>query len=205
MNIDYSGLWRLLVDRGLKKTELIELCSISSRTLSKLSKNQNVNTNTLLEICRALDCELSDIASIRRDGEFTSLYDAFKEAKTDRNGENIQSCFFEYKGQRIVVKKTLEKANKRTVIHCEGNSVSWEQIYPLGHTPVSEKHILVNASSFAGEKGSIRMVVISGTPSCIQGLDEGIFLSHLRYGEFRNDVGDKIFVMSEPRFKVFAI
>lgn len=61
MYITYNKLWKLLIDKNLKKTDLLVLAKISSVTLAKLSKNENVSTETLLRICVALNCQITDI------------------------------------------------------------------------------------------------------------------------------------------------
>ena len=61
MYISYKKLWKLLIDRDLKKTDLIKLTGISKATLNKLSHNQNVTTDILLKICTALSCNIDDI------------------------------------------------------------------------------------------------------------------------------------------------
>lgn len=60
----YKKLWKLLIDRNMKKGELRVLANISQTTMAKLSKNQNVTTDTLARICVALECELNDIAEV---------------------------------------------------------------------------------------------------------------------------------------------
>jgi DNA-binding Xre family transcriptional regulator len=62
----YKKLWKLLIDRNMKKGDLRELADISQTTMAKLSKNQNVTTDILVRICAALDCDLNDIADIVR-------------------------------------------------------------------------------------------------------------------------------------------
>jgi DNA-binding Xre family transcriptional regulator len=62
--ISYNPLWKTLIDKGYKKTDLLELAGIGRATLAKLSKNQEVSMTVLLKICNALNCELSDIAEI---------------------------------------------------------------------------------------------------------------------------------------------
>lgn len=62
----YKKLWKLLIDRNMKKGELRELANISQTTMGKLSKNQNVTADTLAKICVALECELNDIAEVNR-------------------------------------------------------------------------------------------------------------------------------------------
>lgn len=61
-------MWKLLIDKNLKKTDFLTLARISSVTLAKLSKNENVSTETLLRICEALNCKITDIVeSVERD------------------------------------------------------------------------------------------------------------------------------------------
>ena len=64
MYIDYSKLWKLLVDKKMKKKDLAIISKLSSSTVSKLSANKNVNTEVLVKICYALQCNISDIAEI---------------------------------------------------------------------------------------------------------------------------------------------
>lgn len=59
--LSYNKLWKLLIDKNMSKSELRELTGISSSTLSKLSKSENVNTSSLLKICEAIDVKLEDI------------------------------------------------------------------------------------------------------------------------------------------------
>jgi DNA-binding Xre family transcriptional regulator len=60
----YKKLWHLLIDRGMKKGELCELACISSSSLAKLGKGENVNTDILVRICRALNCDIDDIMEV---------------------------------------------------------------------------------------------------------------------------------------------
>jgi len=59
--ISYDKLWKLLIDKNLNKTQFRLLVGISSATLAKLSKNDNVNTDTINNICKTLNCNVSDI------------------------------------------------------------------------------------------------------------------------------------------------
>lgn len=59
--ISYNKLWKLLIDKGLNKKELIQLSGISSSSMAKLTKGQNVTTDVLVKICKALDCDFGDI------------------------------------------------------------------------------------------------------------------------------------------------
>lgn len=64
MKISYKKLWKLLIDRDMKKKDLAELSGISSASIAKLGRNENVNTDILLKICVALKCDVSDIMEI---------------------------------------------------------------------------------------------------------------------------------------------
>ena len=60
MKISYKKLWKLLIDREMMKKELAEQAGISTASIAKLGKNENVNTKILLKICTALKCDVSD-------------------------------------------------------------------------------------------------------------------------------------------------
>lgn len=64
MQISYKPLWKLLIDKEIKKTELSQMAGISMTSMAKLAKNENVNTDILIKVCLALNCQLSDIAEI---------------------------------------------------------------------------------------------------------------------------------------------
>lgn len=64
MPVTYNKLWKLLIDKKMKKTDLINKCQISTNVLAKLGKNQYVSLETLEKICVNLDCNLSDIVEI---------------------------------------------------------------------------------------------------------------------------------------------
>ena len=66
MYISYKKLWKLLIDRELKKKDLCEMAGISSASMAKLGKNENINTSILVRICEALECDTSDIMEIER-------------------------------------------------------------------------------------------------------------------------------------------
>lgn len=61
MQISYKKLWKLLIDRDMLKKDLAEKAEISSTSIAKLSKNENVNTEILRKICTALQCDVADI------------------------------------------------------------------------------------------------------------------------------------------------
>ncbi len=65
MAISYKKLWKLLIDRDLKKKDLRQMAGISASAITKLGKDENVNTEILERICKALDCDISDIMEMR--------------------------------------------------------------------------------------------------------------------------------------------
>ena len=69
MKISYKKLWKLLIDREMMKKELTEQAGISTASIAKLGKNENVNTEILLKICTALKCDVSDIMEVVPDKE----------------------------------------------------------------------------------------------------------------------------------------
>lgn len=65
--ISYNKLWKLLIDKGINKKQLIELTGISSSSIAKLTKGENVTTDVLCKICKALECDFCDIMEYVRD------------------------------------------------------------------------------------------------------------------------------------------
>ena len=61
MNISYNKLWKLLIDKGMKRTELRKVADIGTSTLAKLGKNEQVSLEVLMKICKTLNCDISEI------------------------------------------------------------------------------------------------------------------------------------------------
>lgn len=64
MAISYNKLWKLLIDKGMTKTQMRLQADISTTTLAKLGKNETVSMNVLLKICKLLDCNVGDIMDV---------------------------------------------------------------------------------------------------------------------------------------------
>ena len=62
--ICYKKLWKILIDKDLNKQTLSQVANISASTLTKMSKNESVNTDMLVKICNALDCEIHEIIEL---------------------------------------------------------------------------------------------------------------------------------------------
>ena len=67
MAVSYNGLWKLLIDKDMKRKDLQEVAGISSASVAKLGKGENIQTDVLLRICEALDCTLDEIMETVRD------------------------------------------------------------------------------------------------------------------------------------------
>ena len=68
MGVSYKRLWKMLIDKDMKKKDLQEQAQISNYTISKLNRGDNVNTDTLVKICSALDCTFDEIMEVIPDG-----------------------------------------------------------------------------------------------------------------------------------------
>lgn len=67
MRMSYNRLWKLLIDKNMKKSDLRKVAGVSSSSLAKLGKGENVTTDVILKICVALDCRVEDIMEIIND------------------------------------------------------------------------------------------------------------------------------------------
>lgn len=69
MSVSYKKLWKLLIDKDMKKRDLIKKAGISHASIAKLGKNENVTTGVLVKICSALECDIGDIMEVLPDKE----------------------------------------------------------------------------------------------------------------------------------------
>ena len=67
--ITYEKLWKTMKEKNVSQYKLINTYKVSNGQLDRLRKNQNVSTYTLDQLCKILECELSDIAEYKKDGE----------------------------------------------------------------------------------------------------------------------------------------
>lgn len=61
MAVCYNKLWKILIDRGMSKTELIKAAKISTNAMAKLGKNEDVRVEVLVKICGVLNCSIKNI------------------------------------------------------------------------------------------------------------------------------------------------
>ena len=75
MSVSYKKLWKLLIDKDMKKKDLRAATGLSTTTLAKLGKNENVSTDILVKICKALECNIGDIMEVVEDDESSKSND----------------------------------------------------------------------------------------------------------------------------------
>ena len=73
MSVCYNKLWKLLIDRNMNKTDLRLAAGITTTALAKLGRNENINTEVLVKICRVLNCSIEDIMELIPEGEDNCL------------------------------------------------------------------------------------------------------------------------------------
>ncbi len=93
---------------------------------------------------------------------------------------------------------TKVKADKRVSIHCSNNQILWEQLLPNGHIPLSEKAVICQPSQLL-QNAAVSILVISGKPSIICGLDEGRIASAKCFDPA--DRKERLYVMSQAAFR----
>ena len=69
MSVSYNGLWKLLIDKNMKKMDLVENenIGISTSTLAKMTKGETVSLSILEKICAELDCDFGDLVHYQKD------------------------------------------------------------------------------------------------------------------------------------------
>ncbi len=79
MAVSYKKLWKILIDRDMKKKDLCAAAGISHASMAKLGKNENVTTDVLVKICTALKCDIGDIMEL------------FRRLRNEEEAESMQS------------------------------------------------------------------------------------------------------------------
>ena len=64
MSVNYNKLWKLLIDKGMKKGDLISVAGISSNIIAKMGRNEYVSMESLEKICISLNCDIGEIVSV---------------------------------------------------------------------------------------------------------------------------------------------
>ena len=64
MAVSYKKLWKLLIDKDMTRTQMRKKAGITTSSLAKLGRDENVNTEVLVKICEALNCDITDIMEL---------------------------------------------------------------------------------------------------------------------------------------------
>ena len=64
MSVSYKKLWKILIDKDIKKKDLSNMAGISPATITKMGKNGHVTTEVLVKICSALNCSIDNIMEV---------------------------------------------------------------------------------------------------------------------------------------------
>ena len=67
MAVSYLKLWKLLLDKGMTKTQLCKRAGITTNAMAKLGRNEDVRVETLVKICKVLNCTVDDVMEIRKE------------------------------------------------------------------------------------------------------------------------------------------
>ena len=67
MSVSYNKLWKLLIDKNMKKKDLCRAAGVSHASIAKLGKSENITTDVLVKICKALNCDIGDIMEVLPD------------------------------------------------------------------------------------------------------------------------------------------
>ena len=67
MKVSYNGLWKIMIDKGLQKQDLVNKAGLSSATVAKMGKGESVSMDVLERICDYMDCNIGDIMSFEKE------------------------------------------------------------------------------------------------------------------------------------------
>ena len=93
MKVSYNKLWKLLIDRDMKKGDLQRETGISTSVIAKLSKGRSVTTDILLRICEVMECDFAEIMEVDRSG--SDMNNPEKEEKNDNREKAANNNSFE--------------------------------------------------------------------------------------------------------------
>ena len=69
MAVSYKKLWKILIDKDMKKQDLQKASGVSWGVVTKLSKGETVSMDTLIKICKVLDCDIGDVMELMPDDD----------------------------------------------------------------------------------------------------------------------------------------
>jgi len=81
MSVSYNGLWKLMIDKRISKTELTHMAGISTNAMAKLGRDEDVRMAVLEKICSALNCKIEEIVEIQNDDNDVGFIETSSEDK----------------------------------------------------------------------------------------------------------------------------
>jgi len=66
MSVSYNKLWKLLIDKKMNRTALKDAAGISFNVLAKMGKDEPISMDSMIKVCSALDCDISDVMEFER-------------------------------------------------------------------------------------------------------------------------------------------
>ena len=173
MKPNYNNLWKLLIEKGMTKTELRVKAEMSTSTLAKMGKNEVVSMNVIIKICEILDCNVSDVMTVDKISEQTSLYNLYNIQEERQQGKQLGELEKEERQVRQKCKNSLanfpnkKKARLRNRVFCLGDdsffvsvrqqkerpTKSWSFSFVVGHPsemnyPSNILYCVVDATPF---------------------------------------------------------
>ncbi|MDL2273763.1 helix-turn-helix transcriptional regulator [Oscillospiraceae bacterium OttesenSCG-928-G22] len=69
MSVSYDKLWKLLIDKKMNRTDLKNAAGISFNVLAKMGKGEAVSMESMMKVCKALECDISDVMELKKEGQ----------------------------------------------------------------------------------------------------------------------------------------
>lgn len=117
MNVSYKKLWKLLIDRNLNNTMLQKSANISTRSVAKLGRNENVNTDTLVKVCQALGCDISEIMEIIPEGQPVPAIDDIDNPLLPQKKKGKEYCDCEHTKEQMELFPHLDEQDEQQAPH----------------------------------------------------------------------------------------
>ncbi len=201
------------LEKGISQAELAQMIGTKRSNICRIESGaQNISLDMLLKILYALGKDMEIRLTERNDGmeininASESLYDSYvTQRKLISQTEYAKTYEVMHQNQMYQVTVINRMANKYSVIHCQNNSIVWEQMPrmylmngQINGDIKGQQKVIANAPGKIS--GVIRLFIISGKPSGITGLDDGIFHSFPQA-----DLSDKYaYVMTMAEFKRYG-
>ena len=69
MKISYNGLWKIMIDKKMRKKDLIDKVGLSSTTIAKMGKGEKVSLDVIERVCNHFDCDIGDVISFEKESQ----------------------------------------------------------------------------------------------------------------------------------------